>query len=98
MVLEIARRVDVGEVLPPVELGVEPAAQRAGVGRRLMAAAAAAARDWPADTIRLDAYDAPAGAAPFYVRCGCREVGRVSYRGVPLVYLELPVLAAMLPP
>ena len=39
-------------------------------------------------TIRLDAYDAPAGAGPFYSRCGFREMGRVIYRKVPLVYFE----------
>ena len=44
---------------------------------------------WPADAIRLDAYDAPAGAGDFYAKCGFREVGRATYRGVPLVYFEL---------
>ena len=63
--------------------------QRAGIGRRLLEHATRTARAWPADAIRLDAYDAPAGAAPFYAKCGYREVGRVSYRSVPLVYLEL---------
>ena len=41
-----------------------------------------------ADAIRLDAYDAEAGAGEFYVKCGFREVGRVAYRGVPLTYYE----------
>ncbi len=47
------------------------------------------ARAWPADAIRLDAYDADAGAGIFYAKCGCTEVGRVSYRGTPLIYYEL---------
>src|ERR1035437_7340522 len=28
------------------------------------------AKAWPADAIRLDAYDAEAGAGPFYASCG----------------------------
>jgi hypothetical protein len=48
----------------------------------------AIARAWPADAVRLDAYDAPAGAGGFYARCGYRERGRVTYRGVPLIYFE----------
>lgn len=72
-----------------LDMVVAPDVQRAGIGRRLLERATKTARAWPADAIRLDAYDAPAGAAPFYAKCGYREVGRVSYRGVPLVYLEL---------
>ena len=34
------------------------------------------ARAWPADAIRLDAFDAAAGAGPFYAKCGYREVAR----------------------
>jgi hypothetical protein len=45
--------------------------------------------EWPADAIRLDAYDAEAGAAEFFRKCGFREVSRAAYRKVPLVYLEL---------
>jgi hypothetical protein len=44
---------------------------------------------WPADAIRLDAYDAAAGAAEFYAKAGLREVARLSYRNTPLVYFEL---------
>ncbi len=71
------------------DLAVAPAAQRRGIGRLLVRAATRAARTWPADAIRLDAYDHAAGAGEFYVRCGFREVGRVTYRGVPLIYFEL---------
>jgi hypothetical protein len=53
-----------------------------------MAEAVTVARAWPVDAIRLDAYDGPAGAGPFYAKCGLREVGHVVYRGVPLVYFE----------
>lgn len=72
-----------------VDMAVDPSYQRQGVGRRLLDEAKAIARDWPAGAIRLDAYDAPAGAGTFYAKCGFREVGRAAYRGVPLVYFEL---------
>jgi GNAT superfamily N-acetyltransferase len=72
-------------------MAIDPALQRKGIGRRCMVEAAAAARSWPADAIRLDAYDAPAGAGGFYAKCGFREVGRVVYRKTPLVYYELVV-------
>jgi GNAT superfamily N-acetyltransferase len=71
------------------DMAVAPGHQRRGIGRRLMAEAASVARAWPADAIRLDAYEGPAGAGAFYVKCGMTEVGRVVYRGVPLVYFEL---------
>jgi GNAT superfamily N-acetyltransferase len=72
-------------------MAVDPARQRKGFGRRCMAEAVRAARTWPADAIRLDAYDAAAGAGGFYVKCGFREVGRVVYRKNPLIYYELAV-------
>jgi len=39
--------------------------------------------------IRLDAYDAEAGAGRFYARCGYTELGRAIYRSAPLIYYEL---------
>lgn len=71
------------------DMAVDPALQRQGLGRRILEEAKTEAAAWPADAIRLDAYDSDAGAAPFYAKCGFREVGRVNYRGVPLVYFEL---------
>ena len=68
---------------------VAPPLQRSGIGARLLEEAKAVARAWPADAIRLDAYNNAAGAGPFYVKSGFREVGRVTYRGVPLIYFEL---------
>jgi GNAT superfamily N-acetyltransferase len=62
--------------------------QRRGVGRACLQDVRRIAHAWPADAIRLDAYDAPAGAGRFYERCGYREVGRVVYRKVPLIYFE----------
>jgi GNAT superfamily N-acetyltransferase len=63
--------------------------QGQGLGRLALEDACDVARSWPADAIRLDAYDAPAGAADFYVKCGFTERGRVVYRGDPLIYYEL---------
>lgn len=71
-----------------VDMAVQPASQRAGLGRMLIEQALLIARVWPGDSIRLDAYDAPAGAGEFYRKCGFTEVGRAEYRGVPLVYFE----------
>jgi hypothetical protein len=42
----------------------------------------------PADAIRLDAYDAQAGAGPFYTKCGYRELAHVVYKNNPLIYFE----------
>jgi len=71
-----------------VDMAVHPDAQGRGVGRRLLAEAEAGARAFPAQAIRLDAYDTGAGAGAFYARAGYREMGRVTYRGTPLVYFE----------
>lgn len=62
--------------------------QRRGIGRAALEDAERIAREWPAQAIRLDAYDADAGAGPFYARCGYAERGRVVYKGDPLVYYE----------
>ena len=56
--------------------------------RTIAALQNAAARAWPADAIRLDAYDAVAGAGSFYDKCGFQERGHVVYKGDPLVYYE----------
>jgi GNAT superfamily N-acetyltransferase len=70
-------------------MAVHPEFQRKGIGRQLMKAAEDATRLWPADTIRLDSFDAAAGAGPFYAKCGYREVAHVVYRKDPLIYFEL---------
>jgi ribosomal protein S18 acetylase RimI-like enzyme len=43
------------------------------------------------EAVRLDAYDAAAGAGEFYEKCGFVEVGRVTYRLNPLIYYELQI-------
>lgn len=70
------------------DLAVAPSVQGQGLGRLLIEESLAIARAWSRDVIRLDAYDHAAGAGEFYARCGFREVGRVVYRGVPLIYFE----------
>ena len=72
-----------------INMAVAPDRQRQGVGRVLLAEALTAARSFPADAIRLDAYDAAAGAGNFYRKCGYRNVGGKSFHGVPLLYFEL---------
>ena len=69
-------------------MAVDPARQKAGIGSRLLVEAVEIARAWPANAIRLDAYDAPAGAGDFYAKCGFEERGRAIYRGTPLTYYE----------
>ncbi len=72
-----------------VGMAVSPELQRAGIGRLCVEEAKRIARQWPSDGIRLDAYDAEAGAGEFYRRCGFTEAGRASYRDTPLIYFEL---------
>jgi ribosomal protein S18 acetylase RimI-like enzyme len=71
------------------DMAVAPRVQRRGIGRQMVEAGKGIARSWPTQAIRLDAYDAEAGAGGFYEKCGFREVGRVTYRNTPLVYYEL---------
>ena len=79
----------VGRALCLTGMAVHPAAQRRGIGRACLDEAARIAWAWPADAVRLDSYDAPAGAGEFYARCGWREVGKAVYRGTALRYFEL---------
>lgn len=69
-------------------LAVSPQTRGEGIGQQLMHAAKECVHSWPADAVWLDAYDDAAGAGPFYVRCGFREVARTSFGQVPLIYYE----------
>jgi ribosomal protein S18 acetylase RimI-like enzyme len=69
-------------------MAVSVAQQGQGLGRMALEDACTIAEEWPADAVRLDAYDANAGAGAFYGRCGFTERGRVVYKGDPLVYYE----------
>jgi GNAT superfamily N-acetyltransferase len=70
-------------------MAITPARQSQGFGKECLEKARRLARAWPAGALRLDVYDADAGAGPFYARCGFTEVGRASYRQTPLIYYEL---------
>jgi GNAT superfamily N-acetyltransferase len=72
-------------------MAVEPGRQRRGLGRTSIEEARRIAVQWPGDALRLDAYDAAAGAGEFYRKCGFREVGRATYRNAPLIYFEMLV-------
>jgi GNAT superfamily N-acetyltransferase len=70
-------------------LAVAVTHQGQGLGHLALEDARSIATAWPADAIRLDAYDHEAGAGPFYLKCGFCERGRVVYKGGPLAYYEL---------
>ena len=70
------------------DMAVMPGRQRRGIGRAILEDAVHVARAWPADAIRLDAWDAEAGAGAFYAKCGFVERGHVAYRRNPLIYYE----------
>jgi ribosomal protein S18 acetylase RimI-like enzyme len=70
-------------------MAVHPDDQRRGTGTLCMEEARRIAVDRQCDAIRLDAYDAEAGAGEFYRKCGFCEVGRAAYRGAPLIYYEM---------
>lgn len=69
-------------------MAVSPPRQRHGLGRRCLEEATRSARESTAEAVRLDAFDAAAGAGGFYARCGWSEVGRTSYRNTRLIYYE----------
>jgi GNAT superfamily N-acetyltransferase len=71
------------------DVEVLPKCQGRGFGTQLMAAAIGHARTWPVDAVRTSAFDGAAGAGPFYAKCGFREMGRVKYRKIPMIYFEM---------
>jgi len=72
-----------------VDMSVQPELQRTGIGRYMLGEAKSFVKTLSAQAIRLDAYNAPAGAGEFYRKCGYKEVGRVVYKGTPLIYFEM---------
>ena len=87
--IDLAYFTNVRQALYLHDMAVAPEMQRKGIGRQLITEATVIARAWPCESIRLDAYDAEAGAGPFYEKCGFRPAGRVVYRNTPLAYFEL---------
>lgn len=86
--IDVSYFTPVKKALYLISMAVLPEMQRQGIGRLLIQEAVKQARAWPANAIRLDAFDAEAGAGTFYAKCGFREVGRVTYRKAPLIYFE----------
>jgi GNAT superfamily N-acetyltransferase len=70
-------------------MAVHPEFQRQGLGCEAIHEARRIAQASGGDAIRLDAYDVPAGAGPFYAKCGFIETGRAMYRSAPLIYYEM---------
>jgi GNAT superfamily N-acetyltransferase len=87
--IDVSYFTPVKKALYLVGMAVHPELQRQGIGRLLIAEAVKHARAWPADVIRLDAWDADAGAGPFYSKCGFSERGHATFRNAPLIYFEL---------
>ena len=72
-----------------VDMAVRTDLQRTGIGSYMLQEVTPFAKSWPAQSVRLDAYDAPAGAGEFYQKCGYKEVAHVVYKETPLIYFEL---------
>lgn len=70
-------------------MAVKPTHQRCGIGRACLEQAREVAQGLHGDAIRLDSYDARAGAGDFYRKCGYRAVRRGEYHGTPLIWFEL---------
>ena len=69
-------------------MAIDPVHQGKGIGTQCMSDAVRFVTEWGGDAVRLDAYDAVAGAGEFYLKCGFTEVGRAAYRANPLIYFE----------
>jgi len=87
--IDVSYFTDCRKTLYLLAMAITPARQREGLGRRCLKEAQRIAKAFPADAIRLDAYEANAGAGGFYSKCGWTEKGRATYRGAPLIYYEL---------
>ena len=87
--IEVAYFTPVRRPLYLTGMAVSVPHQRQGLGRAALEDARAVAVAWPADAIRLDAFDAPAGAGPFYERCGYEARAHAVYKDDPLIYYEL---------
>ncbi len=69
-------------------MSIHPGYQREGMGRRMLEEARRVACEMRGEVIRLDSYDAAAGAGEFYRKCGFREIHRSDYHGTPLIWFE----------
>ncbi len=69
-------------------MAIVKTSQRHGLGRAIMAEMEALAATDGKRALRLDAYDAPAGAGVFYGKCGYDFVHEGSFNRVALRYYE----------
>ncbi|MFZ5625492.1 MAG: GNAT family N-acetyltransferase [Gemmatimonadota bacterium] len=69
-------------------LAVLPGLQGQGIGRWCVSEAERMAAEWGCLALRFDAYDSPAGAAPFYRKCGFVSRGPFVFNRVPLILFE----------
>jgi len=70
------------------DMAVAPDHQRRGVGRATMEEIDAIAGRGGLVAVRFDAYEGPAGAGPFYQKCGYKLVHRGLVGDTPLEYYE----------
>lgn len=87
-VIDTSAFTPVDEAYYVLGLAVAPECRGAGLGRQLMDAAKAWARERGAQALWLDAYDHRAGAGAFYQKCGFRMVGRTRLGELPLLWFE----------
>lgn len=87
--IDIAYFTKVDRPIYLVDMAVHPDVQRKGIGKYMLLQVKKFVEGWPAQSIRLDAYNDEAGAGEFYRKCGFSERGRIVYRGNPLIYFEL---------
>jgi GNAT superfamily N-acetyltransferase len=73
-------------------LAVRPESQRQGIGRYALAEAERWCRTADLAALRFDAYQGPAGAGPFYAKCGYTLRHSNKFRGVELHYYEKVVM------
>ena len=72
-----------------IGMAVHPAWQRKGIGTFMLQELKTFVIAWPAQAVRLDAYDGAVGAGEFYRKCGYTERGHVIYKNNPLIYFEM---------
>lgn len=71
-----------------MHMAVSPDHQGCGCGTALLRAVEEVALKQGVECIRLDSYDAPAGAGTFYAKAGYTNVHSGEVNGVPLLYWE----------
>ena len=71
-----------------MHMAVGPDHQRFGCGATLLREAEGVAMKQGLECVRLDSYDAPAGAGSFYAKAGYTHVYSGEVNGVPLQYWE----------